>query len=217
MKAIDLTGQRFGRLTVVCRGAGKLRSDGKPRVTWVCQCACGNVLEVQSDSLRCGNTESCGCLSRETVVKRSTKHGHATRNNKSSEYSTWESMKKRCGKDPNYLDVKVCSRWANSFELFLQDMGPKPAFDYSLDRINPKGNYEPGNCRWIPIKAQAANKRKTLLVEWQGRKVSAGVLAKELGIYRSSLYRVLNRGLSIEEAIHHLKPSAMASISSGCD
>lgn len=214
---VDLSGQRFGRLSVVKRGGGKRRPNGQLRTTWICQCDCGKTVEVQSDSLRTNNAKSCGCLSIETVTKRSTKHGHASRKNRTSEYNTWESMKKRCGKDPDYLDVKVCARWANSFEDFFADMGQKPTTAHSLDRINPAGDYEPNNCRWIPMNAQAANKRKTLWVEWCGRKISAGVLAKELGIYRSSLYRVMNRGVTIEAAIRILKPSAMASFSTGCD
>lgn len=217
VKLIDLTGQKYGRLTVLQIGASKPRSNGKPRVSWLCLCECGNVVDVQSDALRTGNTKSCGCLNLDNLKQRSTTHGHATRKNRTSEYEAWEGMKKRCGKDPDYLDIKVCDEWRRSFEAFLRDMGPKPTATHSLDRIDPTGDYEPSNCRWIPMSAQAANKRKTLWVEWCGRKVSAGVLAKELGIHRSSLYRVMNRGVTIEDAVCHLKPSAMASISSGCD
>ena len=59
---IDLTGQRFGRLTVVCRGKDKPTATGSNQVTWLCKCDCGNSIEVRANSLRRGLTNSCGCL-----------------------------------------------------------------------------------------------------------------------------------------------------------
>lgn len=77
-------------------------------------------------------------------------------------------MKDRCT-NPNNLNYKyygalgvtVCDRWSQ-FENFVADMGPRP-LKKSLDRINPFGNYEPGNCRWATAKEQANNKRKNYL------------------------------------------------------
>lgn len=53
---IDETGNRYGRLTVIRKGS-PTRSGSK----WVCQCDCGNWVEVAGSSLRTGNTKSCGC------------------------------------------------------------------------------------------------------------------------------------------------------------
>lgn len=85
------------------------------------------------------------------------------------EYNSWSAMKDRCTRHKNRifykyggLGIKVCKRWTASFVHFLVDMGekPHPKKDYSLDRINPYGNYEPGNCRWATRSEQAQNQRK---------------------------------------------------------
>ena len=93
------------------------------------------------------------------------KHGQAKRGQLTLEYETWHCMKQRC-QNPNndrYKDyggrgIKVCSRWQN-FRNFFEDMGKKPGSEYSIDRINNNGNYEPNNCKWSTSKEQANNSR----------------------------------------------------------
>lgn len=82
------------------------------------------------------------------------------------EYESWIGMKKRCySKNFKYYHnyggrgITVCSRWLHNFEHFIQDMGPKPSSEHSIDRINNDGNYEPSNCRWATWKEQNNNKR----------------------------------------------------------
>lgn len=81
------------------------------------------------------------------------------------EYRAWLAMKCRCSDDRRHnahryvgRGITVCERWNNSFESFLDDVGPAPTAKHSLGRINNDKNYEPGNCRWETAKEQAANR-----------------------------------------------------------
>lgn len=94
------------------------------------------------------------------------KHGHRSPKNTSPEYQSWRSMNNRCH-NPNNPDyrlygargVKVCDQWRGDFSAFLADMGPRPD-GRTLDRIDPYGNYEPGNCRWATHQQQRHNQRR---------------------------------------------------------
>lgn len=157
MKTVDLTEQRFNRLTALYQIAGS-----RP-TSWRCKCDCGAEINVQSFQLRNGRTKSCGCFRRERGAVLLKTHGESGAN-RTRTYTTWMRMIARCTnpKIDQYRyygarGISVCDRWRNSYEAFRADMGERPA-NHTIDRINSDGNYEPGNCRWATPLEQSRNR-----------------------------------------------------------
>lgn len=183
---IDLTGQRFGNLC-----ANKLAGKDKAgQLLWECSCDCGATTTTQGAHLRSGNTTSCGCRKRKVLPESTTKHGHATTG--SPTYRSWKSMRNRCN-NPNGRDyhryggrgIKVCPRW-DEFANFLADMGEKPD-GYSIERLDPNGDYEPANCTWIPHKDQSKNQQRTKRYPFRGEELLVREIAETLGVHPEAL------------------------------
>lgn len=188
-KFIDLTGQKFNRLTVVSRA----ESNGK-KVLWNCKCDCGSEAIVISGHLKNGNTKSCGCLNIDKIKERLTTHGMKW----SPEYKSWEAMMQRCNNEKrkdskDYLGrgISVCDEW-RSFEKFYADMGHRPE-GTSLDRIDNDGNYEPGNCRWATSIEQGRNQRTNRMLSFNGKVMCLSEWASELGMSVGTLHSRLNK------------------------
>ena len=163
-------GDTFHRWTVVSRG----EKDKKGRTQWLCKCECGQHRSLLGCKLKSGHSKSCGCYSRDRTVERSFKHGAARRGNNTPEFKAWQRMLGRCflSTDHKYSDyggrgITVCDEW-KSFSTFLSDMGTRPSAEHSLDRINVNGDYCPENCRWATLDQQANNKRRTIVLGYQG-------------------------------------------------
>lgn len=205
MKKLDLTGQRFGRLTVVeCCGRSK---DGQK--VYLCRCDCGTEKKVRSGNLRNGNTQSCGCLSAEKTAERSRKRllvhgGCGTRL-----YSIWIDMRSRCtwNKAINWhlyggRGIKVCDEWANNFTAF-RDWAMTNGYsdDLQLDRIDNDGNYEPCNCKWSTRIEQGNNRRTCVYVTINGETKTVVEWCRINGIAVNTAFSRIERGWKAEDAV----------------
>lgn len=159
MKIIDISGKKYGKLTVIsiCR-----EESVSKKLKWMCLCECGKYKAISGNNLRAGSIFSCGCSRGENISISNTVHGLSD----SRTYRIWRNMINRCHY-PKYAErhyysgrgIIVCDKWRNSFQDFLNDMGVAPD-NLSIDRIDNDGNYEQSNCRWATSKEQSANRTK---------------------------------------------------------
>ena len=159
---------------------------------------------VFENSLKTGNTKSCGCLNRdrqrETLLD-FPKKAHW------KEYRAWQAMKERC-QCPNHIGYKnyggrgitVCKEWEESFDQFYRDMGPCPP-KYSLDRVNTNGNYEPSNCRWASRQTQANNTRRNTFLTIDGAVKTLREWSRELGICGKTIKSRVQRGMATRKEV----------------
>lgn len=195
---VDLSGKRYGKL-LVRYYVGK--RGGQPY--WLCQCDCGQYTVVYAGSLRRGATNSCGCLAQECAKSRGTHRMTGT-----AEYCTWTRIIQRCT-DTKYhgyhkyggRGISICGRWRQSFEAFLEDIGPRPTPKHSIDRIDNDGNYEPGNCRWATAREQANNRRTNRLLTVDGETWTVAQWAERTGLPDHVIRTRLHRGWTPRRAI----------------
>lgn len=196
---VDLTGQKFGRLTVIDFSHRRINQS-----MWNCICECGNKVVVGGYDIRSGNTSSCGCLWYDNMIKVNTTHGLAGRRI----YVIWQHMIRRCTnpKDKRYSDyggrgIKVCERWFK-FENFYEDM--KVGYDdkLTLDRFpNKNGDYEPNNCRWATYTQQNRNRRDNRYLACNGVSMTLAEWAEKMNVDVRLIHHRLNRGWDEEAAI----------------
>lgn len=202
-RELTLPGTRFSRWIVI----GETFSDKKGNSRVLCRCECGTTRDVSCNLLVKGGSLSCGCYQRQVVseickVIRRT-HGKTG----SRVYGKWVSMLTRCYNPaekcyPNYggRGITVCDEWRD-FKNFYTDMGD-PGDGMSLDRIDPNGNYEPSNCRWLSMSAQARNKRNNRKLTVNGVTKISVEWAEETGIPCALINARIDRlGWSEEKAI----------------
>lgn len=191
MSFVDLTGMKFGRLTVIERAENYvLPSSGKKRSQWVCECECGNKRIVQAGHLKSGHTQSCGCYNRDIVKEKRKTHGES----KTPLYFVWKSMRQRC-KNPNnsrYEDyggrgIDICDEWDDFlvFKEWAYENGYREGL--TIDRINNDLGYCPSNCRIVDYAVQANNKRGNRVITYRGKTQTQKQWSDELGINYGTL------------------------------
>lgn len=202
-KLIDLTGKRFGRLTVIERAEDRVRPGYKAPM-WKCKCDCGKVIITYGALLRKGLTRSCGCLAKEVSSAAHTIHGGTNERL----FHRWQIILNRC-KPTNehkeiYYDrgIKVCDEWKKDYLAFKKwalENGYSP--ELTIDRIDNNKGYNPDNCRWIPEKEQHRNVRSNHIVEYNGEKMPLVVAAEIAGVRYDLAYDRIRRGWNINDAL----------------
>lgn len=205
----DMTGKSFGRLLVKRLHEERVKGGG---TIWVCQCDCGNLVNVRRSNLVSGQTQSCGCrkneLSAQRLREQKTSHGMTG----TPEYNTWAGMIQRCH-NPNHdaferygaNGITVCDRWRSSFDNFYADMGPRPSSDHTLDRENNNLGYSPGNCRWVVWEVQQNNRTDNRKYLFNGMELTLAEISRQAGVSYFSLYnRVARNDVSVDDALLEL-------------
>lgn len=203
-------GKRYGRLTVI-------EVEEKCVRKFKCRCDCGNIVFARPIDLEKGSTKSCGCLQRDIS-------DNAVSNDRL--YHVWQDMKARCRNSGgrgyhNYggKGITVCDEWDSDYAAFKEWAYANgydenaPFGECTIDRIDVNGNYEPSNCRWITNAEQQKNKRpssewkrrnigRRAMVMYEGKLIPKYDLCKKFGISVEAFnYRVIKKGMSIEEAL----------------
>jgi hypothetical protein len=197
--AHDLTGHKFGRLTVIKENGRKHN-----RIAWLCKCDCGNEITLTSNRLlHKEGTKSCGCIRKETATENATKHGHSN----DRIYKIWLGIKKRCfnKNDKNYdryggRGIKLCERWLD-FMNFYNDMIDTYKDDLTIDRIDYNGDYEPNNCRWITPKEQLSNYSKNVFITINGETDTVKNMCEKYNVPYDCTVRRIKRGIEPYEAL----------------
>lgn len=212
----DLTGQTFGRWTVI-EYAGK---DKYNNALWLCECSCEDKTRriVNGNNLRRGISTSCGCfqreLSKENCIKRNAETGaqyakkHGLRYTRI--YTIWSGMIDRCYRKSHkkYNDyggrgISVCNEWRYSVEEFYNWAINNGYNDnLSIDRINNNGNYEPNNCRWATVDEQQNNRRYNRMYTLNNKTQTLKQWANEYKInYNTLISRIDEFNWDFEKAL----------------
>lgn len=170
---------------------------------YLCRCSCGNEANVTSSALGRHRrpSRSCGKCKHGNF-----QHGYRLVDKPDLTYTSWQAMLRRCYTPTcaNYKyygarGIYVYLPW-HDFPKFLEDVGPRPAKEFTLERKNTEGHYEPGNVCWASITAQNRNKRSNKRITYNGTTQTLIEWAHELNITAPTLSGRLKRGWSLDRA-----------------
>lgn len=195
----DYIGRKVHYLTVV--GLAERKPSDKE---WklCCLCECGKTTNITPSQFRRGVVKSCGCKKATVCKIQGGQSSHPL-------YHVWLQMMYRCHKPSsrNYgryggRGIVVCDEWKDfdGFVSWSDSVGGRPD-GYTLDRIDNDGNYEPSNCRWVPMKTQNVNKSDNIVIMYKGVSKTLSEWADCLGIKWVTLHNRYTRGWSVERML----------------
>ena len=196
---VDLTGQKFGRLTVIERDINAPKNKG---VMWVCLCECGNKKSVKTGNLKTNGVQSCGCILNERRTKDDFHNSHL--------YKVYHAIKRRCynerASDYEFYGgrgIGMCEEWLNDgYAFYYWSMANGYKDGLTIDRVDNSNDYSPDNCRWVDMKEQCNNRRSNHLITYNGKTQSLTKWSDDSGIgYHKLRYRIIN-GWDIEKAFN---------------
>ena len=201
-KMIDLTGQVFGRYKVISFYA-------RTPVRWNCICLCGNKRVVRSGNLKAGISKSCGCLSREKIIKYNTKHNLC---NKHPLYGVWKNIKQRClnPNNPRFdyyggRGVSICNQWVQDFiSFYTWSLANGWEDGLQIDRIDNNGNYGPSNCRFTTNQINSTNRRDSHNIKVYNQTLNRSEIARKFNIPYGKLRHRLGKGQDVHQILREL-------------
>ena len=202
MGAIDMTGKRYGMLTVI-RYAGHNKNGNR---VWECKCDCGTIKMIEGSPLRKGITVSCGCYHKRDITERETIHGMSD----TRLHNIWNHMKQRCSNKNNTAykyyggrGITVCNEWSNDFMSFYSwAMQNGYTEELTIDRIDTNKGYDPSNCRWVSRKVQMNNRNAVHKFTINGETKSIAEWCRIYNVPHERVRRrVMNEGWDIVTAL----------------
>ena len=175
-------GKRFGNVVII--DCYWLYKSGRNRIYVDYKCDCGTIKTSNIEHLLQGQIISCGCIKTKRTIARNKKHGLYNDNKRL--FDVWNNMIQRCENSKNNSfgnygkrGIKVCREW-HDLRIFI-DWAKSSGYEerdknnrsnvLSIERIDVNGNYEPNNCKWIPVREQAWNKRNSKMCRKEARRV----------------------------------------------
>jgi hypothetical protein len=198
IKLKDRIGKKFNRLLVL-----EAKLVGPAKYLALVRCDCGVEKVLDGNSVFRGHSKSCGCLGKESLLKRN--HRHGMRHTRT--YRIWLNMKNRClnPRTACYIDyggrgISICSEWSNSFMEFYKDMGECPP-GFSIDRINNDGNYDKQNCRWADKYTQGNNTRRNTFLTVDGITKTVSQWSRHSGLTVNTILSRIRYGWTHKDCV----------------
>ena len=205
MNFVDLTGQKFNRLTVISRDTNTKYGEA----TWKCYCDCEIEVSVRSYALKSGSTKSCGCYLRDVQKRTDNKYlKHGVFHKDSRLYSIWNAMMSRCYnknnkrfKDYGLVGITVTEKWHDPSKFYIWAVNNGYSCNLTIDRINNFNGYSPDNCRWVDMKTQQNNRKNNKRFVVNGMSRTQREWEEFMGLSRGVIYNRLKLGWSLAQAI----------------